>query len=188
MDITYIPLTMGGIGLLAAFVVYRMVVGAMAFISREYKHMWGIALVVLLAIGFSDLGWDTALSFFIGALCSSVAGFIGMHTATKANVRTTTAAHEKGADAALTVAFYGGSVMGITVAAMGLLGLGFLYLLYGGDPHTAETIHGFGMVLHWWRFSRVSEVASSRKAPMSAPTWLARLKLAYLKTILATRG
>jgi K(+)-stimulated pyrophosphate-energized sodium pump len=163
MDMTYIPLTMGGIGLLAAFVVYRLVVahpagsgkvvaigdqihaGAMAFISREYRLMWGIAFVVLLAIGFSDLGWDTALSFFVGALCSSVAGFIGMHTATKANVRTTTAAHEKGADAALTVAFFGGSVMGITVAAMGLLGLGFLYLLYGGDPHTAETIHGFGM-------------------------------------------
>ncbi|MGI9264890.1 MAG: sodium-translocating pyrophosphatase, partial [Gammaproteobacteria bacterium] len=163
MDMTFIPLTMGGIGLLAAFVVYRLVVaheagsgkvveigeqiyaGAMAFISREYKLMWGIAVVVLLAIGFSDLGWDTALSFFVGAFCSSVAGFIGMHTATKANVRTTTAAHEKGADAALTVAFFGGSVMGITVAAMGLLGLGFLYILYGGDPHTAETIHGFGM-------------------------------------------
>jgi len=163
MDMSYIPLTMGGIGLFAAFVVYRLVVaypagsgkvvdigaqihaGAMTFISREYKLMWGIAIVVLLAIGFSDLGWDTALAFFVGALCSSVAGFIGMHTATKANVRTTTAAHNEGADAALTVAFFGGSVMGITVAAMGLVGLGFLYILYGGDPHTAETIHGFGM-------------------------------------------
>jgi K(+)-stimulated pyrophosphate-energized sodium pump len=163
MDMTYIPLAMGGVGLLAAFVVYRLVVahpagsgkviaignqihqGAMAFISREYQLMWGIAAVVLLAIGFSDLGWDTALAFFIGAFCSSAAGFIGMHTATKANVRTTTAAHEKGADAALTVAFFGGSVMGITVAAMGLLGLGLLYILYGGDPHSADTIHGFGM-------------------------------------------
>lgn len=163
MDMTYLPVTMGGIGLLAAFVVYRLVVaypagsgkvveigaqihaGAMAFIGREYKLMWGIGAVVMLAIGFSDLGWNTALAFFVGAFCSSVAGFIGMHTATKANVRTTTAAHSEGADAALTVAFFGGSVMGITVAAMGLLGLGFLYILYGGDPDSAGTIHGFGM-------------------------------------------
>ncbi len=163
MDMSYIPLTMGGIGLVAAFIVYKLVVsypagegkvvdigsqihsGAMAFIGREYKLMWGIAVVVMAAIGFSDLGWDTALSFFVGAFCSSAAGFIGMHTATKANVRTTTAAHTKGADTALSVAFFGGSVMGITVAAMGLLGLGFLYILYGGDPHSAETIHGFGM-------------------------------------------
>ena len=55
------------------------------------------------------------------------------------------AAHEEGASAALTLAFYGGSVMGLTVASMGLLGLGTLYLMYGGDPHTAHTIHGFGM-------------------------------------------
>jgi K(+)-stimulated pyrophosphate-energized sodium pump len=112
---------------------------------REYTLMWGIAAVILIAIGLSDLGWDTALAFFVGALSSSMAGFIGMYTATRANVRTTTAAHEKGAGTALSVAFFGGSVMGITVAAMGLLGLGFLYVLFGGDPHSAETIHGFGM-------------------------------------------
>ncbi len=163
MSINYIPLLMGGLGLVAAFVVYRLVAsypagdgkvadiavkiqtGAMAFMRREYLLMWAVAILVILALGFSDLGWNTALAFFIGALTSSLAGFIGMYTATRANVRTTVAAHDKGAGTALSVAFYGGSVMGLTVAAMGLVGLGLLYVMYGGDPHTAETIHGFGM-------------------------------------------
>ncbi len=163
MSINYLPLLMGGLGLVAAFVVYRLVVaypagegkvadiavkiqtGAMAFMRREYLLMWAVAVLVILAIGFSDLGWDTALAFFVGALTSSLAGFIGMYTATRANVRTTVAAHQQGAGTALSVAFYGGSVMGLTVAAMGLVGLGFLYILFGGDPSTAETIHGFGM-------------------------------------------
>jgi len=163
MTINYLPLLMGGLGLVAAFVVYRLVAsypagegkvadiaikiqtGAMAFMRREYLLMWAVAALVILALGFSDLGWDTAFAFFVGALTSSLAGFIGMYTATRANVRTTVAAHDKGAATALSVAFYGGSVMGLTVAAMGLVGLGFLYILYGGDPHTAETIHGFGM-------------------------------------------
>ncbi len=163
MNIDYLPIIVGAIGLVAAFVVYRVVLsypagegkvveiaekihtGAMTFMRREYIILWGIAIVIIVAIGLSDLGWDTALAFFVGALTSSVAGFIGMYTATRANVRTTTAAHTKGAGDALSVAFYGGSVMGLTIAAMGLLGLGFLYLLFGGDPQSAETIHGFGM-------------------------------------------
>jgi K(+)-stimulated pyrophosphate-energized sodium pump len=163
MSTNYIPLFMGGLGLTAAFVVYRLVAsypagegkvadiaqqiqsGAMAFMRREYLLLWGVAALTILAIGLSDLGWDTALAFLVGALASSMAGLIGMYTATRANVRTTVAAHEKGAGTALSVAFYGGSVMGITVAAMGLLGLGFLYVLFGGSPESAETIHGFGM-------------------------------------------
>ena len=60
-------------------------------------------------------------------------------------MRTTTAAHTQGAAAALSVAFYGGSIMGLCVASLGLLGLGSLYLVFGGDPHTAHAIHGFGM-------------------------------------------
>jgi K(+)-stimulated pyrophosphate-energized sodium pump len=163
MSIQYLPLLMGGLGLVAAFVVYRLVAsypagqgkvadialkiqtGAMTFMRREYLLMWAVAVLVILALGLSPLGWNTALAFFIGALTSSLAGFIGMYTATRANVRTTVAAHEKGAGTALSVAFYGGSVMGLTVAAMGLVGLGLLYVMYGGDPHSAETIHGFGM-------------------------------------------
>jgi K(+)-stimulated pyrophosphate-energized sodium pump len=163
MSTNYLPLLVGGLGMVAAFVVYRLVAaypagegkvadiavkiqsGAMAFMRREYLLMWIVAVLVIVAIGLSDLGWDTALAFFVGALTSSLAGFIGMYTATRANVRTTVAAHTEGAGTALSVAFYGGSVMGLTVAAMGLIGLGFLYVLFGGDPQSAETIHGFGM-------------------------------------------
>ncbi len=68
-----------------------------------------------------------------------------MYAATKANVRTAVAANQQGAAAALNVAFYGGSIMGLCVASLGLLGLGGLYYYFGGDPHTAHAIHGFGM-------------------------------------------
>jgi K(+)-stimulated pyrophosphate-energized sodium pump len=85
------------------------------------------------------------MAFVVGALASAGAGYIGMSTATRANVRTTTAAHTKGPAEALTVAFFGGSIMGLAVASLGLLGLGTLYLFFGGDPETAHTIHGFGM-------------------------------------------
>ena len=84
-------------------------------------------------------------AFLLGAFCSGSAGYIGMYAATKSNARTTTAAHTQGASEALTVAFFGGSIMGMTVAAMGLLGLGLLYLFFGSDPHSAHAIHGFGM-------------------------------------------
>ena len=68
-----------------------------------------------------------------------------MFSATKANVRTATAASESGAQAALSVAFYGGSIMGLCVASLGLVGLGGLYFYFGGDPDTARAIEGFGM-------------------------------------------
>lgn len=163
MSIDQLPVIVGGIGLIVAFIIYRVIMsyspgsgkvveigeeihkGAMTFIRREYSILFIFAAFVVAAIWISDLGSRTAIAFIIGALCSSAAGFIGMHTATKANVRTTTAASEKGAGAALNVAFFGGSIMGLTVAAMGLLGLGALYLMYGRDPATANVIHGFGM-------------------------------------------
>jgi K(+)-stimulated pyrophosphate-energized sodium pump len=163
MSLEVIPPILGVLGLFAAFVLYRLVLrypggegsvaeiaheihaGAMAFMRREYTILFIFSAVLVAAIWVSDLGAGTAFAFVVGAVCSSAAGYIGMYTATHANVRTTTAAHEEGANAALTVAFYGGSIMGLTVAAMGLLGLGFLYLLFGGDPHTAHIIHGFGM-------------------------------------------
>ena len=102
---------------------------------------------VLIAILFFSpgLGTPTALAFIAGALSSAGAGWIGMYTATKANVRTTTAAYTHGAPAALSVAFFGGSIMGLAVASLGLLGLGIVYYYFGGDPHTAHHIHGFGM-------------------------------------------
>ena len=83
-------------------------------------------LVCIVALYFS-LGWQTAISFLLGALCSGIAGFIGMYSATKANVRTAVAARDKGPSEALNIAFFGGSIMGLTVAAMGLFGVGILF-------------------------------------------------------------
>ncbi|MFT5112139.1 MAG: K(+)-stimulated pyrophosphate-energized sodium pump [Parasphingorhabdus sp.] len=161
--VLYAPIILGVIGLIAAFAVYKLVLqydggtgkvveigdaihsGAMVFMRREYTYLLIFTLICGTLIFFSDLGWMTTVAFALGAICSATAGYIGMYTATKANVRTTTAAHKSGAAEALTVAFYGGSIMGLCVAAMGLLGLGVLYLAFGGDPHTAHVIHGFGM-------------------------------------------
>ena len=106
--------------------------GAMVFMASEYKRLAIFCLVCIIALFFS-LGWETALSFVVGATCSGVAGFIGMYSATKANVRTAVAANEYGASEALNVAFFGGSIMGLTVASMGLFGIGILFYYFGGD-------------------------------------------------------
>ena len=162
MNTAFLPPILGAIGLVIAFVIYGMVkkhpagegkvveigneihLGAMVFMKREYS-MLAIFAAVLIVLLYFSLGWQTALAFIVGAFTSGIAGYIGMYTATQANVRTTTAAHKEGAAAALTVAFFGGSIMGMTVASVGLLGLGVLYLFFGGDPETAHMIHGFGM-------------------------------------------
>ncbi|MBX2835314.1 MAG: sodium-translocating pyrophosphatase [Gammaproteobacteria bacterium] len=119
--------------------------GAMVFMHAEYKKLAIFAAVLLVIIFISGLGFGTALSFVVGAGTSAAAGYLGMYSATKANVRTTVAASEKGSSEALTVSFFGGSIMGLCVASLGLLGLGFLYLIFGGNPDHAHAIHGFGM-------------------------------------------
>ena len=162
IDSALIPPAFGIVGLVVAFIIFALVKrydegadnireiadeihhGAMVFMRREYTMLAIFAGVLLIGLYFA-LGADTALAFFVGAAASASAGWIGMYTATKANVRTTNAAHTKGAAEALSVAFFGGSIMGLTVASMGLLGLGLLYYLFGGDPQTAHHIHGFGM-------------------------------------------
>ena len=83
--------------------------------------------------------------FLLGALCSGTAGFIGMFSATKANVRTAVAARDKGASDALNIAFFGGSIMGLTVAAMGLFGVGILFYYFAGNVETIHAIEGFAM-------------------------------------------
>ena len=118
--------------------------GAMVFMRREYKMLFWFCLVLVIVLAVT-LDVETAFSFVVGAITSAAAGYIGMNTATRANVRTTTAAHTRGAADALTVAFFGGSIMGLAVASLGLLGLGLLYWFFGGDPETAHHIHGFGM-------------------------------------------
>ncbi|MDD9822603.1 MAG: sodium-translocating pyrophosphatase [Gammaproteobacteria bacterium] len=163
LSISQLPMLLGALGLLVAWGIYRKVLaysvgegkvvgiadkihrGAMVFMRTEYTYLAVFVAVVAALIAVSDLGVHTMFAFLVGALCSALAGYLGMYSATRANVRTTTAAAQDGASAALSVAFFGGSIMGLCVAAMGLIGLGLLYVLYGGDPHTAHIIHGFGM-------------------------------------------
>ena len=107
--------------------------GAMAFLKAEYKvlSIFVVAVAIILAIAGNnpDSSPLVALSFVLGAVCSALAGFIGMRVATKANVRTTHAARES-LGKALGVAFAGGSVMGLGVVGLGVLGLGGLFLFY----------------------------------------------------------
>ncbi len=117
--------------------------GAMTFLRREYSVLALFVLVVFILLGIF-ISWATALAFISGAVCSALAGFFGMKSATKANVRTTEAARAHGQDKALSIAFYGGSVMGLSVASLGLFGVGILFLIYG-RPETAQVINGFAM-------------------------------------------
>ena len=157
-----LPIGLGIAGLIAAFLVYARILqtpagegrvkeiadeihlGAMVFMASEYKRLAIFCIICIVAL-YASLGSDTALAFTLGALCSGTAGYIGMYTATKANVRTAVAANSKGAAEALNVAFFGGSIMGLTVASMGLFGIGILYHFMGGTAHGIEAIEGFAM-------------------------------------------
>lgn len=163
MSQTMIPPVLGIVGLIVAFFIYQIIRGrsggegkvaeiaaeihrgAMVFMRREYSILFGFVALLFLALFFGFKSWQTPVAFISGALSSAIAGLIGMHTATKANVRTTVAAATDGPASALSIAFFGGSIMGLAVASMGLLGLGAMYLLFGSDPAHAEAIHGFGM-------------------------------------------
>ncbi|MEC8672402.1 MAG: sodium-translocating pyrophosphatase [Pseudomonadota bacterium] len=157
-----LPISLGILGLIAAFLVYARILqtpagdgrvkdiadeihlGAMVFMASEYKRLAVFCVICIVAL-YASLGGDTAIAFTLGALCSGTAGYIGMYTATKANVRTAVAANTKGAAEALNVAFFGGSIMGLTVASMGLFGIGILYHFMGGTAHGIEAIEGFAM-------------------------------------------
>ena len=157
-----LPIAFGALGMLAALLVYANILktpsgdgrvkeiadeihlGAMVFMASEYKRLGVFCIICIIAL-YGSLGVDTAVAFTLGALCSGTAGYIGMYSATKANVRTAVAANTKGAAAALNVAFFGGSIMGLTVASMGLLGIGILYYFMGGTAHGVEAIEGFAM-------------------------------------------
>ena len=163
MDMNLLPPLLGVLGMVVAVIIYGLVKrydegepaikkiadaiheGAMVFMRREYSMLALFGAVLLVLLFVSGLGMPTVWAFIAGALSSAGAGWFGMYTATKANVRTTTAAHTDGPAAALSVAFFGGSIMGLAVASLGLMGLGLVYYFFGGDPHTAHHIHGFGM-------------------------------------------
>ncbi len=140
-------------GLIIAYIIYRLILsydvgtekmksiadlihdGAMVFLKAEYSILIVFVFVVA-ALIFFFIGDTTAYTFLAGAACSMFAGFFGMKAATRANVRTSAAANEKGIGAALLVAFGGGSVMGLAVASLGLAGISIVYALI--DPSSAS--------------------------------------------------
>ncbi|HEX6694863.1 MAG TPA: sodium-translocating pyrophosphatase [Longimicrobiales bacterium] len=154
----------GVIGLAVAFVLYsylakqssgndtmreiaaRIQEGAMAFLRREYMVIGVFVVIVALAL-LVTIGKLTAAAFVTGALCSILAGFFGMVAATKANVRTAAAAMESGPGKALRLAFYGGAVMGLSVAALGMLGIGAWYYFYGSTAIGQSELINFGEII-----------------------------------------
>jgi len=118
--------------------------GAMAFLRREYKTMAIVIIALCLLIGFGLGSWTTAVLYLIGACLSVLSGFFGMNVATKGNVRTACAADESGMSKALKIAFRSGSVMGLCVTGLGLLGLGVVFCVL--DLATVvQCVTGFGL-------------------------------------------
>ena len=118
--------------------------GAMTFLRAEYSKL-AVFVVFVAALMGHFFGWQTSMAFVLGALASASAGFIGMQAATKGNVRTAAAAKDKGVAAALLIAFNGGAVMGLSVASLGLIGLGALYFVFGAELSVAQIVSGFSM-------------------------------------------
>ena len=126
--------------------------GAMAFLRREYTLLLGFVVVIGCLLFFA-VSQETAYAYLAGSICSVLAGFFGMKSATRANVRTSAAANQDGTGKALRVAFFGGAVMGLSVAALGLLGIVAIYIFGNGagaitaEEHQnfAEIISGFAM-------------------------------------------
>ena len=151
----------GLIGLVLAFIIYRYVMtfspgndvmveimdrihdGAMVFLKREYKIIAIFVVIVFILLFVALDNKMSSVAFLAGAICSLMAGVFGMQAATLSNARTAEAARTHGQGRALTVAFFGGSVMGLSVASLGLLGLGvFFYFFAKTDP---VVINGFAM-------------------------------------------
>lgn len=155
--------SLGVAGLIIAYFIYRNILaqdagneqmqaiaemihqGAMVFLGAEYKILAIFVAIVAVAM-FFVLGSISAYAFLGGAACSMLAGFFGMKAATRANVRTSAAANQSGMGAALLVAFSGGSVMGLAVASLGLVGLGTAFILIdGSDINNYLALSGFAV-------------------------------------------
>ena len=102
--------------------------GAQAFLTAEYKILIIFAIILFLLIGLA-ISWTTAICFVVGGLFSTIAGYFGMNVATKANVRTANAARTSGMNKALSMAFSGGAVMGMSVVGLGLFGASIIYII-----------------------------------------------------------
>ena len=125
--------------------------GAMTFLKREYSYLLPFLVVVAVLLGLA-LSWNTAVAYLFGGICSILAGLFGMQAATISNTRTSEAARSDGQAKALRVAFSGGAVMGLSVASLGLLGIGLMFMIFLGAPELdigwrgfSEIITGFAM-------------------------------------------
>ena len=158
MDLLIIPIICGVLSLLVTFIIGKEILkkspgsgkmeeisgyieeGTMAFLKKEYTYIAVFIVVVFVSIGIF-LSIQTAIAFLVGALFSIITGFCGMKIAVKANVRTAQAA-KTGIKEALSIAFSGGTVMGLSVVGLGLIGLGTFCIVF--DLKT-EYITGFGL-------------------------------------------
>ena len=115
--------------------------GARAFMTSEYRVLIIFVAVLFVVIGFGTRSWTTAVCFLVGSAFSTIAGYLGMSAAIRANCRTANAARTSGMSRALSVAFSGGSVMGMAVVGLGLLGVGTLFLI----TKNVEVLAGFSL-------------------------------------------
>jgi len=148
--------------------------GAMAFLAAEYKVLGVFVLVLggglaLLYNGSETSAWTVGLSFFAGAFCSGLAGFFGMRVATRANVRTAAAARTS-LSKALTVAFRGGAVMGMSVVGLALVGFGSLLLIYLGQYDALADVDGQAV-----EFNRVINILAGFSMGASSIALFARV-------------
>ncbi len=154
---------LGVVGLVIAYLIYAHIAkqpvgtaemkeiadmiheGAMVYLKRQYTILVGFIVIVVILLSVF-INWQTAMAFIFGGVSSMLAGFFGMKGATKANVRTAQAANLYKPDTAraLSMAFNGGAVMGLSVASIGLIGVGVLFIIYG-KPETAAIINGYAM-------------------------------------------
>jgi K(+)-stimulated pyrophosphate-energized sodium pump len=118
--------------------------GALAFIGREYRILAIFVVAVTIILGLVPaLGWLVSIAFVFGAICSGLAGFIGMSIAIRANSRTATAA-QVSLNHGLRVSFRAGAVMGMSVVAIGIIGLSIMYFAFNGHEDFIKIIPGFG--------------------------------------------
>lgn len=162
MGADWIAIVVGATGLLTAFLVNAFIrkqpagddsvaaisdairQGAVVYLQRQYRVLLVVVAVIFVCM-LTLMSWHAAVAFVVGAGCSAIAGVTGMLTSTHANSRTAVAANVRGIAAALSIAFLSGSVMGLTVASVGLLGLGGLYLVASGNADFLPSFSGFGM-------------------------------------------
>ncbi len=159
---TLYPPVIGIFGLICAWMVYAYVKkqpvgskvmeeiseaihdGAMVFLKKEYSYLVIFVIVVFLLL-FWKINLETAICFLAGALSSMLAGYFGMSAATRANVRTAQAADSQGQGPALSIAFSGGAVMGLSVASLGIIGVGGFFALFGKNLFQVSYINGYAM-------------------------------------------